>query len=84
MSVLTTDPVIQRGAVTTNSRERPTVPALRKLQFWENPGPVCSAMMDLSPVDNVNIEMYACANGLNTRRHICCRLDTFHPFYVKF
>lgn len=79
MSALATDPVLQREAVTANSRERPMVPALRKPKFWENPAPVCSAMTDLSPVDNVNIEMHACANGLNTRRHICCRLDTFHP-----
>ena len=76
MSVPAADPVRQCEAVTTNSGERPTVSALRKLKFWENPGPV---MMDLSPVDNVNIEMHACANGLNTRRHVCCRLGASHP-----
>lgn len=51
MSVLATDPVIQCEAVTTNSRERPAVSVLRKLKIWENPGSVCSAMMDVSPVD---------------------------------
>lgn len=91
VSVLATDPVIQFEAVTTNSRECPTVPALRKLQFWENPTPVCFAMTDFSPADNVNIEMHACANGLNTHRHVCCRRDTLQPqplllwvFNVKF
>ena len=72
-------PGIQCEAVTTNSRQRPSVPALRKLKFWENPAPVCSVMTDFSPVVNVNIEMHACANGLNTRRHIRCQLDAFHP-----
>ena len=69
-------------AVTTNSRQRPSVPALRKLNFWENPAPVYSVMTDLSPAVNVNIEMHACANGLNTCRHIRCRLDAFQSEQV--
>lgn len=77
MSALATDPAIQCEAVTTNSRERPTVLALRKLKFWENPGPACSGMMDLSPVDNVNMEMYACANRLNTHGHFSSKARVY-------
>lgn len=62
MSVRTTDLIIQDEAVTTHSRKSPTVPALRKLKFWENPSFVCSAVTDLNPADNVNIDLHACAN----------------------
>lgn len=62
MSVRTTDLIIQDEAVTTHSRKSPTVPALRKLKFWENPSFVCSAVTDLNPADNVNTDLRACAN----------------------
>lgn len=58
VSVLAADPVVQCEAVTTNSRGHPTVPALRQLQFWESPAPVCVLRAwTLRPSHNVNIKM---------------------------
>lgn len=67
MSALATDPVVWCEAVTTHSRERPAVPALKKTQILgKNSAPLSAAITDLSPADNVNIKMHARANGLNT------------------
>lgn len=81
VSDLAADPEVQREAVTAHSRDRPTVPALRKLKFWENPAPASAAMTELSHADNVNIKN-ACM--CKWTEHT---VDTFHTkllVLVKF